>query len=102
MPFEQVFTANAASPRTWHGLALLRAFNASTSFSALTIWSFSAYAFPAYLIILNILLFFAAYKNKLVSLLKKTPQPKIVNSVKKTGQRGSVPPANLSSSVLEK
>jgi hypothetical protein len=40
-------------------------FNASTSFSALTIWAFSAYAFPAYLIVINILLFFAVYKKNL-------------------------------------
>ena len=46
-------------------------FNASTSFSASTIWAFSAYAFPVYLIVINILLFFAVYKNNLSSLLTK-------------------------------
>jgi len=46
-------------------------FNASTSFSAFTIWSFSAYAFPAYLIVINILLFFSVYERKLISLLTK-------------------------------
>jgi len=46
-------------------------FNASTSFFASTIWVFSEYAFPAYLIAMNILLFFSAYKKKLVSLLTK-------------------------------
>ena len=46
-------------------------FNASTSFFASTIWVFSEYAFPAYLIVMNILLFFSAYKKKLVSLLTK-------------------------------
>lgn len=46
-------------------------FNASTSFSAITAWTFSAYAFPVYLIIINLLLFIAVYKNKLVSLLTK-------------------------------
>jgi hypothetical protein len=46
-------------------------FNASTSFLAFTIWTFSASAFPAYLIVINILLFFSAYKKKLVSLLTK-------------------------------
>jgi hypothetical protein len=46
-------------------------FNASTSFFASTIWVFSEYAFPAYLIVMNILLFFSAYKRKLVSLLTK-------------------------------
>lgn len=46
-------------------------FNASTSFFASTIWVFSGYAFPAYLMVMNILLFFSAYKKKLVSLLTK-------------------------------
>ena len=46
-------------------------FNASTSFLASTIWVFSEYAFPAYLIVMNTLLFFSAYKKKLVSLLAK-------------------------------
>jgi hypothetical protein len=46
-------------------------FNSSTSFLAFTIWTFSAYAFPAYLIVINILLFFSVYKKQLVSLLIK-------------------------------
>jgi hypothetical protein len=46
-------------------------FNASTSFSAFTTWAFSAYAFPAYLVVINLLLFFAVYKQKLISLLTK-------------------------------
>jgi hypothetical protein len=46
-------------------------FNASTSFFASTKWVFSEYAFPTYLIVMNILLFFSAYKKKLVSLLTK-------------------------------
>jgi hypothetical protein len=46
-------------------------FNASTSFWASTPWTFSLYAFPAYLIVINILLFFSACKKKLVSLLTK-------------------------------
>jgi hypothetical protein len=44
-------------------------FNASTSFFVSAIWAFSAYAFPTYLIVINILLFFSVYKKKLVSLL---------------------------------
>jgi hypothetical protein len=44
-------------------------FNASTSFFASAIWAFSVYAFPMYLIVINILLFFSVYKKKLVSLL---------------------------------
>ena len=46
-------------------------FNASTSFFASAMWAFSAYAFPAYLIVINILLFFAVYEKKLVSLPTK-------------------------------
>jgi hypothetical protein len=46
-------------------------FNASTSFVASTMWTFSAYAFPAYLMVINILLFFSVYKKKLVLLLTK-------------------------------
>jgi hypothetical protein len=44
-------------------------FNASTSFAVLTTWTFSEYAFPAYLIVINLLLFFSVYKRRLVSLL---------------------------------
>jgi len=40
-------------------------FNAATSFSAINAWVFSAYAFPAYLMIINALLFLAASKKKL-------------------------------------
>ena len=52
---------------------LVGVFNASTSFLALTVWAFSAYAFPAYLIVINVLLFFSACKKKLISLLAKQP-----------------------------
>lgn len=38
-------------------------FNAATSFSAITVWTFAAYAFPAYLIIINFILFLALYKK---------------------------------------
>jgi hypothetical protein len=47
-------------------------FNALTSFEAVNIWVFSALAFPAYLVAINILLFFSVYKKKLVSILTKT------------------------------
>jgi len=43
-------------------------FNSATSFFAFTTWAFSAFAFPTYLIIINILLFFSIYKKKLPSL----------------------------------
>ena len=46
-------------------------FNASTSFAAVTMWAFSEYAFPAYLIVINIMLFFSVYNKKLASLLSK-------------------------------
>jgi hypothetical protein len=52
---------------------LVGVFNASTSFLALTVWAFSAYAFPAYLIVINVLLFFSTCKKKLISLLAKQP-----------------------------
>ncbi len=44
-------------------------FNAATSFLAITAWDFSAYAFPAYLIVINFLIFLTIYRKKLVSLL---------------------------------
>jgi hypothetical protein len=50
---------------------LVGVFNAATSFSAITLWAFSAYAFPAYLIAINALLFFSVTQKKLVSLLTK-------------------------------
>jgi hypothetical protein len=46
-------------------------FNASTSFSAIAVWAFSAYAFPAYLIVINTLLFIEVDKKKLVALITK-------------------------------
>ena len=41
-------------------------FNALTSFGAATMWTFSEYAFPAYLIVMNIMIFFSVYNKKLV------------------------------------
>ena len=46
-------------------------FNALTSFAAATMWTFSAYAFPAYLIAINVTLFFSMHKKPLLSLLTK-------------------------------
>jgi hypothetical protein len=46
-------------------------FNASTSFGAATMWTFSEYAFPAYLIAINIMLVSSVYNRKLASLLSK-------------------------------
>ncbi len=42
---------------------LIGIFNASTSLVVATIWTFSAYAFPAYLIVINLLLFLSATKK---------------------------------------
>jgi hypothetical protein len=44
-------------------------FNALTSFGAAKNWTFSALAFPAYLTIINIMLFFSVYEKRIVSLL---------------------------------
>ena len=41
-------------------------FGALTSFFAIQIWSFSAYAFPAYLAIIDILFIFAFYRRRLL------------------------------------
>jgi hypothetical protein len=43
-------------------------FNASTSFAAATIWTFAEYAFPAYLIVINMMLLFSIYNKKLASI----------------------------------
>ncbi len=41
-------------------------FNASTSFAAATIWSFSSLAFPTYLIIINIMLLLSMYIKRIL------------------------------------
>lgn len=41
-------------------------FSAFTSFTAITIWGFSAYAFPAYLVIINTSLIFCFYRRKFI------------------------------------
>ncbi len=50
---------------------LVGVFNAATSFSAIVIWTFSSYAFPAYLMIINLLLFVSLYGKKVKSLLTR-------------------------------
>jgi len=47
---------------------LVGVFNAATSFSAIVIWTFSSYGFPAYLMIINFLLFGSLYGKKIESL----------------------------------
>ena len=41
-------------------------FNASTSFAAIAVWTFSGYAFPAYLIAVNFMMVLTVYNKKLV------------------------------------
>jgi hypothetical protein len=41
-------------------------FNASTSFAAIAAWTFSGYAFPAYLIAVNFMMVLTVYNKKLV------------------------------------
>jgi hypothetical protein len=44
-------------------------FNALTSFGAATMWTFSEYAFPMYLIAINVMLSLSVYHKKIVSFL---------------------------------
>ena len=46
-------------------------FNALTSFGAATMWAFSEYAFPAYLIAINIMLSLSVYHKKIFSVIAK-------------------------------
>ncbi len=39
-------------------------FNAASSYLAVKVWAFSAYAFPSYLIVINLILFLSLYKKK--------------------------------------
>ena len=46
-------------------------FNASTSFGVGTMWTFSEYAFPSYLIAINVTLSLTVYNKKIVSFIAK-------------------------------
>jgi hypothetical protein len=46
-------------------------FNASTSYAAVSVLTFSAVGFATYLVVINFLLLFSVYETKLVSFLKK-------------------------------
>ena len=46
-------------------------FNALSSFGAITLWTFSAYAFPVYLAVISVLLCLAVFNKKLVSLFRR-------------------------------
>jgi hypothetical protein len=46
-------------------------FGAASSLAVAAMWTFAEYAFPSYLIIVNIIVLFALYKRQLISHLKK-------------------------------
>jgi len=46
-------------------------FGAASSLAVATLWTFSEYAFPIYLIIVNIMVLVALYYKHVISLLKK-------------------------------
>ncbi len=50
---------------------IIGVFGASSSLVVITYWTFSAYAFPIYLIIINIIILLTLYKKQLTSKLKK-------------------------------
>ncbi len=50
---------------------LIGVFGAASSLTVATLWTFSEYAFPIYLIIVNILVLFALYNRNLIPQIKK-------------------------------
>jgi hypothetical protein len=50
---------------------LIGAFAAASSLAVATLWSFSEYAFPSYLIIVNIMVLLALYNKQVIAHLKK-------------------------------
>ena len=50
---------------------LIGVFGAASSLAVATLWTFSEYAFPIYLIIVNILVLFALYNRNLIPQMKK-------------------------------
>lgn len=50
---------------------IIGVFGAASSLAVATLWTFSEYAFPSYLIIINILILLALYNRQLISHLKK-------------------------------
>lgn len=79
--FSILSDALAAVPtliKGWHypetesaGPYLTGVFSASTSFLAITAWTFSQYAFPAYLVVMNILLVLSIYAKKFLLILSR-------------------------------
>ena len=51
---------------------IIGVFGASSSLAVATLWTFSEYAFPSYLVIVNLMVFLALYNRKLIPLLKKS------------------------------
>jgi len=49
---------------------LLGVFGGYTSFLAITAWTFSQYAYPAYLVVISILLFFSIYYKRILARLR--------------------------------
>jgi hypothetical protein len=50
---------------------IIGVFGASSSLAVATLWTFSEYAFPSYLVIVNLMVLLALYNRKLIPLLKK-------------------------------
>jgi hypothetical protein len=51
---------------------LVGIFGGLTSFLAITAWTFSQYAFPAYLVIMSVLLVLSIYQKEFLSIFEKT------------------------------
>jgi hypothetical protein len=51
---------------------IIGVFGAASSLAVATLWSFSEYAFPSYLIIVNIMVLLALYNRNLIPLLKNS------------------------------
>ena len=51
---------------------IIGVFGASSSLVVATLWTFSEYAFPSYLVIVNLMVLLALYNRQLISLLKKS------------------------------
>ncbi len=59
-------------PDTESGSTYVAAFiNGLTAFAAIQIWTFSSYAFPIYIVIMNLLLFSAIYRRRIFSFFQK-------------------------------
>jgi hypothetical protein len=50
---------------------IIGVFGAASSLAVATLWTFSEYSFPSYLIIVNIMVLLALYNKHIIPLLKK-------------------------------